>query len=405
MADNGTLGDRLRRKRQENSLTQEELAHLSGVSQVMIAKIEQGRRHPRLPVLTRLSAALDTPLSELLDNRPRLDGRRDGASILAIRDALLSPSQLPGISPGSDDTEPTPLQQLRGTLAEAARRYWDGDFATLATMLPALIGETRLAAQSADPPASSVLAQVYDLAAALMVHMGKEDLAALAAERAITAALASGDELLHATLEGTYAWVLLHQGRLVESEHLAATVADRVEPSFSAPAQHVAVWGHLLMTALAPAAAAGRDVAEYIALASAGAERIGHPVKTYLGQSPFGQASVAMQACHAYAVAREPAKALTAARKIAPGDLAGISYGRHLLDVAQAHTDARQPAAATAVLTQARTLAPVWFRHQGVARCLVADLCEQQKRLSPPLRELANALDPHWYAPYHRSDE
>jgi hypothetical protein len=112
-----------------------------------------------------------------------------------------------------------------------------------------------------------------------------------------------------------------------------------------------------------------------------------------------------MQACHAYAVTREPAKALTAARGIAPGDLTGISYGRHLLDVAQAHADARHPAAATAVLTQARALAPVWFRHQGVARSLVSDLVEQQKRLSPALRELAASVDPHWYAPYYRRGE
>jgi hypothetical protein len=234
-----------------------------------------------------------------------------------------------------------------------------------------------------------------------MVHMGKEDLAALGAERAITAAPAAGDELLHAMLQGTYAWVLLHQGRLTESEHLAVTVADSIEPSFSAPARHVAVWGHLLMTALGPAAAAGRDVAQYISLASAGAERIGRRVTIY--QTSFAPASVHMQACHAYAVTREPAKALAAARKLSPENLAGISYGRHLLDVAQAHTDARHPKAATAVLAQARALAPVWFRHQGIARSLITDLCEQQKRLSPALRELAASVDPDWYAPYHRS--
>jgi hypothetical protein len=156
------------------------------------------------------------------------------------------------------------------------------------------------------------------------------------------------------------------------------------------------------MTALAPAAAAGRDVSEYISLASAGAERLGRPTKTYAGQSAFGQASVAMQACHAYAVTRESARALTAARKLSPGDLSGISYGRHLLDVAQAHADARHLKAATAVLAQARSLAPVWFRHQGIARTLVTDLCEQQKRLSPALRELSASVDLYWHAPYHR---
>jgi|HubBroStandDraft_1064217.scaffolds.fasta_scaffold04994_3 DNA-binding XRE family transcriptional regulator len=401
MADD-TLGARLRLKRRESSLTQEQLAALSRVSQVMIAKIEQGRRQPRMPVLFQLASALDVPVSELIDNHPRLAGHSEGASILKIRDALLSPSLLPGSHLDGGDDEPTPVPRLRATVTEAARLYWAGEFAKLAAVLPALISEARLTAQSEGPHASGLLAQTYDLAAALMVHMGKEDLAAIGAERAITAANASGDELLHAVLHGSYAWVMLHQGRLRESEHLAITVADSIEPSFSDPPSHIAAWGNLLMTALAPAAAAGRDFDDFISLANAAAERIASPTKTYLGQSPFGRASVAMQACHAYAVTREPAKALTAARKISPCDVAGISYGRHLLDVAQAHADARHSRAATAVLTQARALSPVWFRHQGIARSLVNDLYQQEKRLSPALRDLGASIDPDWYAPYYR---
>jgi transcriptional regulator with XRE-family HTH domain len=401
MTDDGQLGSRLRRIRRENALTQEELAHRSGVSLVMIAKTEQGQRQPRLPVLTRLAAALDVPLSELLDNHPRLGPRSESASLLAIRDALLSPSQLPGIGLPADG-DPAPPARLEESLAEAARLYWAGDFTALAAMLPLLIAESRLAsaAGSDQAAASSVLAQAYDLAASLMVHMGREDLAALVADRAITAALASGDEFLHATMEGTYAWVLLHQGRLGEAEHLAASAADRIEPAFSAPAHHLATWGNLLMLALAPAAAAGEDVAQYISLASAAAGRLGRRVNIY--QSSFAPATVHMQACHAYAVAREPAKALTAARKIGRGDLAGISYGRHLLDVAQAHADARRPEPAVAVLARARDLSPVWFRHQGIARTLVTDLVEQNKRLSPALRDLSASVDPDRYAPYHR---
>lgn len=399
MADGGRLGDRLRRKRREGSLTQEALADLSGVSKEIIAKIEQGRRYPRLTVLARLSKALDIPLSELVDDRPRLDGNREGASVLAIRDALQSPSLLPGID-AAEPGDPTPLPQLTQAVTGAGRLYWVGEFARLAAMLPSLMGEARLTAHTAGAPAHSLLAQSYDLAAALMVHMGKEDLAALAAERAVTAATASGDELLQAILRGSYSWVLLHQGRLAEAEQLAVQTADSIEPAFSAPAKHVAVWGSLLMSALASAAASGNDFSGYLSLASAAGERPGHEVHVY--QSSFGPALMHAQACHAYAVTREPAKALTAARKLHPGDLAGISYGRHLLDVAQAHTDARHHQAATMVLTQAHKLAPIWFRHQGIARCLVTDLCGQQKRLSPALRELATAVDPDWYAPYHR---
>lgn len=399
MADGGRLGDHLRRKRRESSLTQEELAHLSGVSKEMIAKIEQGRRYPRLTVLARLSQALDIPLAELVDDRPRLDGHREGASILAIRDTLQSPSLLPGID-AAEPGDPTPLPQLQQAVSGAGHLYWAGEFARLAAVLPSLMGEARLTALTAGAPAWSLLAQSYDLAAALMVHMGKEDLAALAAERAVSAATSSGDELLYAFLRGSYSWVLLHQGRLAEAEQLASRAAESIEPSFSAPDKHLAVWGSLLMLSLAPAAAAGGDFSGYIALASAASERLGRKVDVY--QTSFGPALVHMQSCHAFAVTREPASALTAARKLHPGDLSGISYGRHLLDVAQAHTDARHFQAATAVLAQAHKLAPVWFRHQGIARNLVIDLCEQQRRLSPALRELATAVDPDWYAPYHR---
>jgi transcriptional regulator with XRE-family HTH domain len=400
MGEGSALGDRLRRLRREHSLTQEELAHTSGVSQEMIAKTEQGRRHPRLTVLAKLAHALDVPLSELIDDRPRLEGQREGASVLALRDALLSPALLPGADSAADDHGPTPLPELHAAVTRAGRLYWAGEFARLAAMLPSLIGEARLTARSAGPAAHGLLAQSYDQAALLLVHMGKEDLAALAAERAITAAAGCDDELLHAMLRGTYAWVMLHQGRFADAEHLAATAASAIEPSFSAPDAHLAVWGNLLMTALAPAAAGGSDFTSYITLASAAAERLGRKVDIY--QTSFGPALVHMQACHAHAVSRDPAKALAAARRLHPGDLEGIPYGRHLLDVAQAHTDARHSHAATTVLSQARALSPVWFRHQGIARILVNDLCEQQQRLSRPLRDLAVSIDPAWYAPYHR---
>ena len=64
----------------------------------------------------------------------------------------------------------------------------------------------------------------------------------------------------------------------------------------------------------------------------------------------------------------------------------------------------RTPATATATLTRARSMAPVWFRHQGVARSLVLELCEQQRRLSPARRELTTSIDPNGCAAYHRHE-
>lgn len=404
MSDETKLGDRLRRIRRESGLSQEQLADRAGISIEMVRKTEQGRKYPRLPVLMRIAQALDVPLSELADNRPRLDGVEEGASVLALRDVLLSPSLIPGLGI-ADSGEPGTVRQLQAAADDVGATYWQGDFPRMAAVLPGLISSARLTREEAGPAAGSVLAQLYDLSAALLVHLGKEDLAAVAAERAISAAASAGDEQLHAMMQGTYAWVLLHQGRLEEAERIAAAAADRIEPAFSAPAEHIAAWGSLLMTALGPAAAAGRDTVEsYIRLAGAGAERLGRRVRVY--QTSFAPATVHMQATYAYAVAREPGKALEAAARVRPGDLPGtISRGRHLLDVAQAHVDARHGADATAALAEAHALAPVWFRHQGVARVLVSELLERQHRLTGPLRELAIATDADGYARYYRQQE
>jgi transcriptional regulator with XRE-family HTH domain len=404
LPDETTLAARLRRIRRERVQSQEQLAERAGISVEMVRKIEQGRRHPRLPVLMRIAKALDVPFSELADNRPRLDGIQEGASILALRDALLSPSVIPGLDV-AETAEPMPARKLQAAADDAGATYWQGDFARMAAILPGLISAGRATREASGTDAATALAQIYDLAAALLVHLGKEDLAAVAAERAIAAASSADDERLHAVMQGSYAWVLLHQGRLEESEQIASAAADRIEPSFSAPAEDIAAWGSLLMTALGPAAAAGRDTAEdYIRLAGAGAERLGRRVRIY--QTSFAPATVHMQATYTYAVRREPAKALEAARKVHPGDLPGtISRGRHLLDVAQAHVDARHGKAATAALAEAHRLAPVWFRHQGVARVLVSELLEQQNRLSRSLRELASATEAGGYAPYYRQPE
>lgn len=374
-------------------MTQEILAERSDVSVDVIAKLEQGwRTSARVSSLMKLANALDVEMSELTGKRDRIGPDKDGGSVLAVRNVLLAPSLLPGMAglDPDDDGTPTPLVELNAAVEAGWNHYWAGEFGPLAAAVPGLITEARLTHRTLGPESASALGQAFQLAACLLVHLGKDDLAALAAERGIVAAAEGDDVLQWATIQGTYSWVLLHQARLQESEDLAMTVANSIEPSFSAPDQHLAAWGNLLMTALAPRVAAGGDPKDYLSLAAAGAERIGRRVDTY--QTAFGPATVAMQEVHAYAGLQEPAKAIKAASRIHTGDLRGISQGRHLLDVAQAHVQAKQPKAAVARLQEAQRQAPVWFRHQGVARSLVGEVREIQTRMSPAVRTLANAV-------------
>jgi transcriptional regulator with XRE-family HTH domain len=383
------IGLRLRQLRRNVPLTQDELAAAAGVSSDVVRKLEQGRRlSARTSTLVALANALDVDLSELVGKRPRLDRGAD-ASVLALRDALLAPELLVPADPV--DTA-MPVDELRTAVGRAWVDYWAGRLGRLAAVLPDLVARGRVSQQTHGADAAPLLAQAYQLVACLLVHLGKDDLAVLGAERAVNAAAAGDDELQWANVHGTYAWTLLHQGRTDAAEDHALWAAGRVEPSLSkATLPHLTVWGGLLLSAMAAAAAGARKARaiDHLGLARSAAGRFEHERHDY--NTSFGATQVAMQATHVYAMAGEPGRALEAASGVERDNLPGISYGRHLIDVAQAQIDVRDLSSTQTTLMEAEALSPEWFRHQGPARSLVSELVHQSRRLSPTLRQLARS--------------
>jgi len=61
------LGTRLRELRQKQQVTQEQLAERSGLHPTYVAKIEAGLRLPSLDALDRLAAALNVPLTRIVE--------------------------------------------------------------------------------------------------------------------------------------------------------------------------------------------------------------------------------------------------------------------------------------------------------------------------------------------------
>lgn len=80
MADNPDLGEALRRRRQQQRLTLEQLAEKSGVSRAAISKIERGESGASTPVLGKLAEALDLSISQLI-------GGRRGERVLHVPEA------------------------------------------------------------------------------------------------------------------------------------------------------------------------------------------------------------------------------------------------------------------------------------------------------------------------------
>jgi transcriptional regulator with XRE-family HTH domain len=388
-----TIGDRLRLLRRDRNMTRDELADEAGVNGDVIAKLEQGRRQTaRVTSLIKIADALRADLSDLVGKpTPPEEGGEGGAP--EVRAAVASPDSMPGMD--ADDAGEAPAPGELGAAVDAAwRDYWSGNLSHVATTLPGLIGEARLASRTLGPRVAAPLAQAHQLAARLLFHLGQDDLAALATEHAIRAAESGDDELQWAALHGAYSSALLHQGRTRTSEDHAVRIAERTEPSMGeAELDRLTVWGSLLLAAMAAATVDERTIpaGEYIGLAGSAASRFEHERLDY--RVRFGPSEVAMQATHAYATLQEPGRALESAGGVHREELPLTVYGRHLIDVAQAQAELRDLREAETTLQEAESLSERSFRHRGPARTVVGELVEEMAHVSPELRRMARSVE------------
>jgi transcriptional regulator with XRE-family HTH domain len=91
-----TIGERIRRLRNDVLMTQDDLAAAAGVSTDLIRKLEQGRRHTSsIGSLHRIAAALDVDLGELL-GRERMPDAAPDAGVVALRQAVADVADLLG---------------------------------------------------------------------------------------------------------------------------------------------------------------------------------------------------------------------------------------------------------------------------------------------------------------------
>jgi transcriptional regulator with XRE-family HTH domain len=64
------LGANLREARERLGLTQEEVAHRSGVHATEVSRMEAGKRDPQVSTLERLAKAVEVKPGQLLDGLP-----------------------------------------------------------------------------------------------------------------------------------------------------------------------------------------------------------------------------------------------------------------------------------------------------------------------------------------------
>ena len=388
-----TIGERIRRLRNDGLMTQDDLAAAAGVSTDLIRKLEQGRRHTAsIGSLHRIAAALDVDLGELLGRESMPDAAPD-AGVIALRQAVADVADLMGDVEG----EPLSLRDAERSVTYLWGAYWSGRYDQLTGLIPqALIGLRAMlhAANTATrSKAAEQLAWGYWVAGSTLTHLLQPDAAFMAVRRAVDLAGSGDDALLAAALKGSLSWQLMVSGRFAEAEGVAVRTAESIEPSGDVPAQDLSAYGSLLVTAATAAARdARRAVAgDFLQSASEVAQRLGADRVDY--ETPFGPSQVTMQTVDVSVVTEDyPAALDAAARMPANPGLPLAARCRHLTDRACAHASLGQEEQALALLLTAEGMSPDWIRHQSLARAVARDLLTAERTRSTPLRQLAKRI-------------
>jgi transcriptional regulator with XRE-family HTH domain len=394
-----SIGDQLGRLRSQLGMTQEQLAERAAVSVDVIRKLEQGSRSTaRIATLVSLARALDANVSVLITPRTSLAPLDDRDPALeAIRHAVTY-----GGVPGLDGPE-EPADEaasLSGSAATTWRMWQRGDYSAVAAILPSLVAEARSACRHADGDAQvdayGHLATAYEAAAGVSIMLGMDDLAWLAAERAISAGQGNGAPVVAASTRHWASWILRRQGRYAESVAVATRAAEEHEPSLMrASAAELAVWGGLLVNA-SGAAARNEQLAEadeLLSFARGAAARLGRDHTDRW--SVFGPRLVAQTAVTnavevgEYGLATERADAVDATG----GALPPTWEARYLLGLAQAQVEQHSDSEAVGTLVKAAAVAPEWVRYYRLARDVTFELWRRPiRRHSPQLAEVARHL-------------
>ncbi|WP_405656323.1 helix-turn-helix domain-containing protein [Streptomyces sp. RK9] len=384
-----SVGDRLRELRKRADLTQRELAKASGVSFRTVENLEQGRGGtPRLETLRKLAAPLRTTTSYLQGDRAEA-GDPDADTVerwADVRSVLMGPPPVLG----PDDVPPTVAGVQ--TLVRDMTPLFSGDqFAELSTVLPPLLREAELLGAEG----RRVRVRLLQLAGWLMVQTRQFEAAEVALSRALDG---SADRLEGAATVTTQCWLLLRQGRLSAARELAVRWADELEPRMSrATPDELSAWGWALLRLSAASVRDERpgDADDALRLAHAAAVALGRehaPGGDFL--RAFGPITVALKRAENASVVQRPDEVLRLSALVPVGGRRPTSnnWNRHLLDVANAEVELRNYGRAVEKLTEIRNNSPEWLPNQRFARDILGKVVRKRRRLTPEIRELADAV-------------
>ncbi|MFI2261188.1 helix-turn-helix domain-containing protein [Streptomyces tubercidicus] len=378
------IGTRLPHIRKRRGLSQRELSAASGVSASLISKLEQGVVDgTRMETAHKLARALRVNTSILLE---RDDEPHPPETAEPWRPLQLAVQ----VAPGAPAEQPT-VTGVRALLPDVRRAYFKNRLAELSTLLAPVLRDADALGDS--PAARGLRAHLLQIAGSVLTQVRQFDAAQTALQRALDDA---PDRLRGASVITTWSWLLVRQGKLQQARDLATRWADDVEPRMSrATPEELAAWGWLLLQASAANLRDNRqgEAADTMRLARSVAVMSGRELPRGRDRlTTWGPTTVAYKAAERFVILDQPDKVLAAAGGGGGSQAKSTEHHRHRLDVAKAHTMMRQHGEAVATLAEVHAAAPEWLASQRYAQDIMADVVERRRRLTPQMRQLADAL-------------
>ncbi|MFC0628307.1 helix-turn-helix domain-containing protein [Kribbella deserti] len=376
------VGSRVRYWRMRRNIDRQRFADMVGRSISWVDKIEKGERSlARLPMLERVAEALSVDPKVLTDgpSARRAADCVDANEVRAIRAAL---SSYPSLAVGSGARESTSsLKAINGQLAYIGEAWLSSHFTVVARHLPDLIRNVQSVALTADAEnyvsSQRALVTTYRLASSMLLKFDAVEIAWLAADRAMQAALQSDDTWALARATRSVARAMTSTGQEGQALAVISGMLDRMRPEVGGDQDLLPMYGMLF---LAGSIAAAKQGDPHVALQMhKDADRLAIDNKLRLSGDPgtFGSANVAVHRVSALARLNEGNEALRYVSLVDPKIISTLPTERranYLLDLSTANIQTGRYDSAARALGEAERLAPEEVRCRPLAHGLLRSL-------------------------------
>jgi Helix-turn-helix domain len=389
-----TLGERVKELRREQGVDQRGLAETLKRSVSWVSQVERGEIEVAdVGMIQRLAVALSVPSRELIelvlgDVAGELEAQRPYVEVLRISLAG-HPAPMAVFGIGKQAKSKVTTGELLPDVKVAWKLVHSSDFEQLGPLLAQVIPELETASrQTSDEELERVLvglSEAYQIAAAMLVKVGDIGAAWIAADRAISVGDRCGDVCLvmagqlrmgHTFVNSEEDDLALHVLR--QAVQVSKTLGPESEMGLVSLTGACA----LLLAVLEARRGHGDEARRHLKVAAGLARRVGEGRDDY--GTEFGPTNVKLHQVHVEVELGNAAEALRLTAGVDPESLSAERRARYLVDIARAHVQRRDAAAAVAALVEAESIAPAEVSDSRLVRDLMGDLEHLAKGHSVP---------------------